>query len=59
MPKFLERKLATRANKMGLSGERKNAYVYGTLRKTGWTPSTQKAGKKKSPKSINLSYLRK
>ena len=27
------------------SEEKKNAYIYGTLRKTGWKPSTQKAFK--------------
>lgn len=43
MPVALERKLRKRAAKMGLSGKRARAYVYGTMRKTGWTPSTQKA----------------
>lgn len=33
MPKKLERKLKRRANKRGLSGEEKNAYVYGTMNK--------------------------
>lgn len=33
MPKKVERKLKAEANKKGLTGERKNAYVYGTLRK--------------------------
>jgi hypothetical protein len=42
MPKKLERKVAREAIAKGLTGERKNAYVYGTLRKTGWVPSTQK-----------------
>jgi hypothetical protein len=42
MPKVLERKLHAEAKTKGLSEERTNAYVYGTLRKTGWTPSTQK-----------------
>lgn len=28
------------------SQERKDRYVYGTMRKTGWTPSTQKKKKK-------------
>jgi hypothetical protein len=27
-----------------LTGARADAYVYGTLRKTGWTPSTQTYG---------------
>jgi hypothetical protein len=42
MPKLLERKLEAEARKKHLKGERANAYVYGTLRKTGWKPSTQK-----------------
>ena len=40
MPKALERKLKKQAKKMGLSKERVGAYVYGTLRKTGWRPSS-------------------
>ena len=42
MPKKLEAKLETEANKKGFTGKRKNAYVYGTLRKTGWTPKTKR-----------------
>lgn len=42
MPKALERKLEKEARKRGLKGARKAAYVYGTMRKTGWRPSTQK-----------------
>lgn len=38
MPKQLERKLKAEAKKKGLSKKRSNAYVYGTLRKTGWKP---------------------
>ena len=44
MPEALERELKRRAAKKGFSKERTGAYVYGTLRKTGWTPSTQKKG---------------
>lgn len=33
MPKKVEKSLMTRAAKMGLKGERKDAYVYGTLAK--------------------------
>lgn len=46
MPKELEAKLKKEAAAKGLKGERADKYVYGTLRKTGWKPSTQK--KKKS-----------
>ena len=45
MPKALERKLKAEASKKGFKGERANAYVYGTLRKTGWVPSKQKHDK--------------
>jgi len=41
MPKELEAKLGRQATKKGLTGERRDAYIYGTMRKTGWTPSTQ------------------
>jgi hypothetical protein len=47
MPKALERKLKAQARKKGFKGKRANAYVYGTLRKTGWTPSTQKKRKRR------------
>lgn len=43
----MEKQLKKQATKKGLTGERKNAYVYGTMRKTGWKPSTQKKGKGK------------
>jgi hypothetical protein len=47
MPKKMERKLRAQVNKShpSWSKERKDAYVYGTLRKTGWTPSHQKKRK--------------
>lgn len=38
MPKELEQKLKREAAAKGLTGERAGAYIYGTLRKTGWTP---------------------
>ena len=38
MPKKLEKELKKEAKKKGLKGERADAYVYGTLRKTGWKP---------------------
>lgn len=47
MPKKLERKLKAEARKKGFTGTRADAYVYGTLRKTGWTPSTQKKKKRR------------
>ena len=44
MPKELEKKLKRQVEKEhpDWSEKRKNAYIYGTLRKTGWIPSTQK-----------------
>ena len=38
MPKALEQKLKKQAKKKGLSKKRSDAYVYGSLRKTGWKP---------------------
>jgi len=45
MPKELENKLKQQVSNKNWSEEKKNAYIYGTLRKTGWKPSTQKAFK--------------
>ena len=42
MPKAMERKLKAQAKNKGYSKKRSNAFVYGTMRKTGWKPSTQK-----------------
>lgn len=38
MPKKMEMALKKEAKKKGLKGKRADAYVYGTMRKTGWTP---------------------
>lgn len=38
----LERELEKEAKEKHLGKEQTGAYVYGTLRKTGWVPSTQK-----------------
>jgi hypothetical protein len=49
MPAKLERKLKEEARKkFPKDEERQDAYVYGTLRKTGWIPSTQKHRKRHS-----------
>lgn len=42
MPKKEEAKLRREAEKKGLKGERKDAYIYGTLRKMGWRPEREK-----------------
>jgi hypothetical protein len=48
MPKAMERELKIQARHMGLSGDRANAFIYGSMRRqTGWVPSTQKKGRKK------------
>lgn len=38
MPKVLEEKLKRTAKKRKYGKKRTGAYVYGTLRKTGWEP---------------------
>lgn len=44
MPEKAERALRAEADKhRGWSKERKDAYVYGALRKTGWKPEREKA----------------
>lgn len=47
MPKELERKLKREAEKKGLTGERKDAFIYGTMRKMGWKPEREKKSRKK------------
>ena len=47
MPEAMERALKVIAKKKGFGKERTGAYVYGTMRKVGWVPSTQKKKKKK------------
>lgn len=42
MPEKFERALKAEARKKGFKGKRADRYVYGTMRKTGWIPSTQK-----------------
>ena len=47
MPEVLERQLKAKAKKKDLGKKRTEAYVYGTLRKTGWKPSKKKKRTKK------------
>ena len=42
MPKALEAKLLKAAKRRGYSKKRIGAYVFGTLRKTGWKPKKEK-----------------
>ena len=42
MPAQLERRLRRQAQRKGLSGKRADAYVFGTLRRSGWKPRKKK-----------------
>ena len=42
MPKEMERKLKAQAKKKGMKGKRAGAFIYGTMRKTGWKPGREK-----------------
>ena len=44
MPEQLKRRLRRQATARGLRGKRRDAYVYGTLRKTGWKPKRKRHG---------------
>ena len=46
MPEAMERALKAKARKLGFSKKRAGAFVYGTMRKTGWKPSREKRGNK-------------
>ena len=41
MPKKLEQALKKKAKQKGFKGEKADAYVYGTMRKTGWKPKRE------------------
>lgn len=47
MPKKLHDKLERQAEEEGLKGNRKDAYVYGAMRKTGWKPKPRKGSRKR------------
>ena len=42
MPKKMERELKSQAKKKGLKDDRADAYVYGTMRKSGWKPKRER-----------------
>jgi len=43
MPKEMEEKLKKEADKKGLKGKRRNAFIYGTMRrKAGWKPKGER-----------------
>jgi hypothetical protein len=41
MPKAMEAALEREADKKGLTGGRRNAYVYGAMRARGWRPKRE------------------
>ncbi len=41
MPKKLEHALMMEALKKNLKGKKKNAFIYGTMRSTGWKPKRE------------------
>ena len=45
MPKKMHKALAKSAKKKGLKGKRKDAYIYGGMRKLGWKPKKRKKKK--------------
>jgi len=45
MPKAQEAALKRKASKMHLSGERADAFVYGSLRRSGWKPKRERRKK--------------
>lgn len=47
MPAELEARLKREAKKRGYTGAHAARFIYGTMRKTGWVPSTQKKKRKK------------
>jgi len=46
MPKKLEEELKKKGRAKGFKGKRLNAYVYGTLRQTGWKPDRERGATK-------------
>lgn len=42
MPKQMEKALKKAAKKKGLKGKRADAYVYGTMRESGWKPKKER-----------------
>lgn len=45
MPEEMERELRREGRKKGYTGKKLDAYVYGTMRKTGWKPAKEKRKK--------------
>lgn len=47
MPKKMEAALKRAARKKGLKGKKAGAYIYGSMRATGWKPKKKLARKRK------------
>jgi hypothetical protein len=47
MSEYMERRLRRNAKRRGLKGKRADAYVYGTMRRTGWKPKPGKRRKRR------------
>lgn len=45
MPKKLEEALKKEADKKGLTGDKRDAYIYGGMRARGWIPTREKLKK--------------
>lgn len=53
MPVEMERRLKRRARQKGLTGERADAYVYGTMQKrTDWKPGKKRLKRKHANKTV-------
>ncbi len=46
MPAEMEKSLKKEASKKGLTGKRRNAYIYGALRASGWKPLRERRNEK-------------
>jgi hypothetical protein len=57
MPKAMHDKLKALAERKGLKGEHKDAFVYGTMRKTGWKPKREIDKKSKKETHTAMSRL--
>jgi len=58
MPEELERDLKAKAKSKGFTGKRADAYVYGTLRKTGWKPEREKRSSHRNKMITNYANSR-
>lgn len=56
MPKEMEQSLEHTARKKGLTGDRFNAYVYGTMRKQGWKPERELHDKMKHADQVGKDH---